>query len=69
MVQLVCTEGMRHFDFPSPSSASFLTVSEPVAFTKSVSPPSPVSEFLQRPLDVHSVTHARHSQVQEVVLG
>lgn len=41
----------------------------PLCIPESISPPSPVSEFLQRPLDVHSVSDTCHSQVQEVVLG
>lgn len=41
----------------------------PLFVPESVSPLSPVCEFLQRPLDVHSVSHACHSQVQEIILG
>lgn len=32
-------------------------------------PPSPVREFLQCPLNIHTVSHTGHSQVQEVILG
>lgn len=39
---------------------SFLT-SLPLCFPESISPPSPVSEFLQCPLDVHSMPHTCHS--------
>lgn len=35
----------------------------PLRVPVSISPPSPVSEFLQRPLDVHSVSHTCHSKV------
>lgn len=41
----------------------------PLRVPESICPPSPVSEFLQRPLDVHSMSDTCHSQIQEVVLG